>query len=163
MAWTEERIEILKKLWLNGLSASQVAAKLGEVTRNAVIGKVHRLGLSGRSKTGNVSTSTQKIHINDNKSAHNKRTHTPKITHNFTATKDIENTPPTSTDINVSNLSLEKRSSILNLTEYTCKWPIGDPSEKSFHFCSAKSTSDTPYCEEHAQKAYQSTDRRKQA
>ena len=51
MSWTDERVELLKKLWADGLSASQIAAELGGITRNAVIGKVHRLGLSGRAKS----------------------------------------------------------------------------------------------------------------
>src|SRR5262245_23827496 len=51
MTWTDERVETLKKLWTEGLSASQIAAELGGVTRNAVIGKVHRLGLAGRAKS----------------------------------------------------------------------------------------------------------------
>ena len=56
MTWTDERVELLKKLWIDGLSASQIASELGGVTRNAVIGKVHRLSLSGRAKTPSAPT-----------------------------------------------------------------------------------------------------------
>ena len=63
MSWTDERVELLKKLWADGLSASQIATKLGEVTRNAVIGKVHRLGLAGRATTSRVRTSRPRSNI----------------------------------------------------------------------------------------------------
>ena len=61
MSWTDDRVEQLKKLWADGLSASQIASKLGEVTRNAVIGKVHRLGLAGRATTSRVRTARPQI------------------------------------------------------------------------------------------------------
>ena len=60
MGWTDERVETLKKLWLDGLSASQIAKSLGGVTRNAVIGKVHRLGLSGRATPSQPARTTFK-------------------------------------------------------------------------------------------------------
>ena len=167
MSWTDERVELLKKLWADGLSASQVAAELGGVTRNAVIGKVHRLGLSGRAKT---STSTQRARRPRNQTARTARPSAGSApTVGATALKadaKPQATPKPKAEakpeLDAVVVPISKRASILTLTENTCKWPIGDPGDGDFHFCGHKSESGSPYCKYHSEIAYQpSSDRRR--
>jgi len=133
--WTDERVEQLKNLWTEGLSASQIARALGGVTRNAVIGKVHRLGLAGRASPSRVErpriTSTPRVSI---------RAHVP-------PTPIIEEDPLTLDDGNYAT--------VLTINDRMCRWPIGDPSDNEFHFCGRKPKVGSPYCEAHARKAYQ--------
>ncbi|MFO7478845.1 MAG: GcrA family cell cycle regulator [Methyloceanibacter sp.] len=154
MAWTDERVELLKKLWAEGLSASQIAARLGGVTRNAVIGKVHRLGLSGRATSSRSS------------SPRPRRPHVPRAprspslmfgTRGANALK-----PQFETDLDLAPaplqelvIPLHERATIMTLKEPMCRWPIGDPSEPEFHFCGRKKCGTLPYCEHHARMAYQ--------
>ena len=158
MGWTEERVELLKKLWAEGLSASQIAAVLGNVTRNAVIGKVHRLGLSGRAKPTRSAVSRPRRM----RGARPQRgSGTGFATIGNTALK-AENVPlvqarPKPEPAPVAELVIpkEQRKTILQLTEYTCKWPIGDPGDEEFHFCGRHSETGSPYCDFHARIAYQ--------
>jgi len=157
MAWTEDRVETLKKLWTEGLSASQIATRLGGVTRNAVIGKVHRLGLSGRvtpsrASRPRVNKPRQPSHpgrINAYRSA------------GATALKAetiAEKSPlpePQPAPIHEVEIPPGERATILTLSEKTCRWPIGDPSAEEFHFCGRKPSANMPYCEHHCQIAYQ--------
>lgn len=162
MSWTDERVELLKRLWQDGLSASQIAGELGGVTRNAVIGKVHRLGLSGRSKTPRPAPQR----------ARKPRRPSPprpvaRVVGNTALKLDAEpvvETRPARTLAPVEDLviPLEERATILSLTEHTCKWPIGDPGRDDFYFCGRHSLSGMPYCEHHARVAYQpASDRRR--
>lgn len=168
MSWTDERVELLKKLWSDGLSASQVAAELGGVTRNAVIGKVHRLGLSGRAKT---TTNTQRARRPRNQSSRPARQTPASPAPTIGATALKTDTKPQvapqpkakeKPQLDAVVVPISKRASILTLTETTCKWPIGDPGDGDFHFCGCKSEAGSPYCEYHAEIAYQpSADRRR--
>jgi GcrA cell cycle regulator len=139
MGWTDERVEMLKKLWLDGLSASQIAKQLGGVTRNAVIGKVHRLGLSGRATPSQPQRPAFKA----------PRTTRPAIA----APPRREPAAPT---VPVAVFYPEEPGSatVLTLGAHMCKWPIGDPSTDGFTFCGRRSN-DGPYCVEHARVAYQ--------
>ncbi|MCS0503089.1 GcrA family cell cycle regulator [Ancylobacter mangrovi] len=156
MNWTDERVELLKKLWSEGLSASQIAAELGGVTRNAVIGKVHRLGLSGRAKpmsapaprprkprpvtTSNVS-SRPVIHGN---------------TALATAARvAVEPEPEEMPDPVANVVPMAERCTILDLTEFTCRWPVGDPGKDDFFYCGSRTKIGLPYCAFHARIAYQ--------
>ncbi|HCN31536.1 MAG: GcrA family cell cycle regulator [Candidatus Micropelagos sp.] len=156
MAWTEERVELLKKLWTEGLSASQIARQMGGVTRNAVIGKVHRLGLSGRATPARVSTA--KV---GTQTARTRQTQPSiagtKLSYDKDESLDEMKYDPAPEPI----LSPEERASVLNLTEHTCKWPIGDPGNSNFHFCGARSKPGNPYCETHVVQAYQPVERRR--
>ncbi|HXF53257.1 MAG TPA: GcrA family cell cycle regulator [Hyphomicrobiaceae bacterium] len=154
MAWTDERVELLKKLWAEGLSASQIAARLGAVTRNAVIGKVHRLGLSGRAPSSRAS------------SPRPRRTHVPRApraqsllfgTRGATALKPqyALEADPEPQPLEELVIPLAERASIMTLKESMCRWPIGDPSDPEFHFCGRKRCGTLPYCEHHARMAYQ--------
>ncbi len=157
MSWNDERVELLKKLWTDGLSASQIAARLGGVTRNAVIGKVHRLGLSGR-----ATTSRMKPMRAHKRSVPVARTHSVTYAvHGNVAYKpeyqtdeefEIHVAPATVTELIIP---LAERATILTLKEAMCRWPIGDPGDEQFHFCGRKSLSGMPYCEHHARVAYQ--------
>ena len=156
MSWTDERVERLKQLWSDGLSASQIAAQLGGVTRNAVIGKVHRLGLSGRAKSSSSSPRPRKPRA----PSHPMRTSRsgPRTIGNtaLKAAPAVKPRPaPEPVPIESIVVPISKRATILTLTEHTCKWPIGDPGDQDFHFCGNTSKAGLPYCEYHCRVAYQ--------
>lgn len=174
MSWTDERVERLKALWSEGLSASQIAAELGSVTRNAVIGKVHRLGLSGRAKpqvqAARPPVAAQprvKATVPSRPVSHQPRATSMPLSVGNVALKseeatDLEIAPRVLPQIEAEAITYE-RMSILNLTEQTCKWPIGDPGRPDFFFCGRKSDSGIPYCAYHARIAYQpSAERRRE-
>src|SRR5713226_6468542 len=152
MSWTDERVETLKKLWADGLSASQIAAELGGITRNAVIGKVHRLGLSGRAKAPSSSAPRpRKARPPQFRTARPAmRGNTALRTQPFyeldyePAPEPIENVIP-----------IGQRCSLLELTDARCRWPIGDPSSADFFFCGGKPVTNLPYCAYHSRIAYQ--------
>jgi GcrA cell cycle regulator len=156
MAWTDERVELLKKLWSEGLSASQIAGRLGGVTRNAVIGKVHRLGLSGRA------TSSRSSVPRPRRTQAPRQNRAPSITFGTrgnvalkpTYQEDYEAAPAPAT-VEELVIPLHERATILTLKESMCKWPIGDPTEEGFHFYGRKKTGVSPYCEHHARMAFQ--------
>jgi len=152
MAWTDEKVESLRKLWSEGLSASQIANKIGDVTRNAVIGKVHRLGLEGRAKphsgksvtVGQLDANVISVSYSGNLAL--KVTSEDSFSHNK---DDIINNKE-----NQLYVAQGEKVTILNLTENTCKWPIGDPTDEDFHFCGHTPSKDAPYCEDHTKVAY---------
>ncbi|WP_196259887.1 GcrA family cell cycle regulator [Pelagibacterium limicola] len=181
MTWTDERVALLKKLWMEGLSASQIAAELsGGVTRNAVIGKVHRLKLSARAKPTNVSprpkaprTSAPRrpsqgtagsTRTNLNAGSPRRTGAAPVL--GATALKidtDLEAEAVIEVQTKAAELYIpvEERISLLQLSEKTCKWPIGDPMSSEFHFCGRTSEEGKPYCDFHARRAYHQVDRKK--
>ncbi|MCB1386968.1 MAG: GcrA cell cycle regulator [Nitratireductor sp.] len=159
MGWTDERVELLKKLWMEGLSASQIAAELGGVTRNAVIGKIHRIGLSGRAK-GTASNAARR------KPAATRSTASPKAARQTNGTRSTSQ--PVAVVKTAAATDIEKPEmlllDLLQLTEQTCKFPIGDPQEENFAFCGVRSKDGEPYCEYHCSLAYQpNADRRNRA
>ncbi|WP_350336122.1 GcrA family cell cycle regulator [Coralliovum pocilloporae] len=171
MSWTDERVETLKKLWTEGLSASQIAAELGDVTRNAVIGKVHRLGLSGRAKTTSSSAPRpRRARTPSQPGARSSGGAAPKSVGNAALKMEPQMKPeaapqaqPQAEPKSDVVVPISKRATILSLTEYTCKWPIGDPGDQEFHFCGNKSKSGLPYCDYHCKVAYQPvSDRRRE-
>ena len=128
MAWTEDRVDTLKTLWNEGLSASQIAGKLGGVTRNAVIGKVHRLGLSGRATPAKPKAVEPKA--------------APQPVRERTVSMD-----PATFGIG--------RPTVSSIGANECKWPIGDPASADFHFCGQGAAGGKPYCAYHSQLAFQ--------
>jgi GcrA cell cycle regulator len=157
MSWTEERVELLKKLWADGLSASQIAAELGGITRNAVIGKVHRLGLSGRAKSP---SSTAPRPRKARSSGHMLRVSRPQMRGNTALAYDYDVEP----EPEMIEIPVEQRKTLLQLTEKTCRWPVGDPGSGGgdFYFCGGEVAPDLPYCTHHSRIAYQpATDRRR--
>mgnify|MGYP001182232300 CR=1 FL=1 len=160
MTWTDERVELLKRLWSEGLSASQIAGELGGITRNAVIGKVHRLSLSGRARPASTAPARpRKPSIGARPAAPARPAPRPAIAGNTAlkltphAAPEPRREPRPEPSEVVVPISL--RASILTLTEQTCKWPIGDPGLDDFHFCGHRSKVGVPYCEYHARIAYQ--------
>ncbi|MYZ49251.1 GcrA family cell cycle regulator [Propylenella binzhouense] len=161
MSWTDERVELLKRLWQEGRSASQIAAELaGGATRNAVIGKIHRLGLSGR---GQPTTTTKRQRRTTQVPAPAARKHTTPATVGALALSPLHAPAPVPLAERKHALvvPIAKRLPIEKLTEQTCKWPIGDPGHADFHFCGHQSLEGLPYCEYHAGIAYQTPDPRR--
>jgi GcrA cell cycle regulator len=155
MSWTDERVELLKKLWADGLSASQIAAELGGVTRNAVIGKVHRLGLSGRAKSPSSSSPRPR---KARSSSHMLRVSRTSIRGNNALAYDYAAEP----EPELIEIPLEQRKTLLQLSDATCRWPVGDPGSTDFFFCGGASNEGSPYCTYHSRVAYQpASDRRR--
>jgi GcrA cell cycle regulator len=154
MTWNDERVELLKKLWTDGLSASQIAAELGGITRNAVIGKVHRLGLSGRAKTPSSSVPRPR---KPRAQGHMVRVSRPTMRGNTALAPlhgyelDLEPEPELIENI----IPIGQRCTLLELNEDKCRWPIGDPGSTEFFFCGGKPIDSLPYCSYHSRLAYQ--------
>jgi len=130
--WTDELIEQLKALWAEGLTTGDIGKKLG-ISKNAVVGKAHRLGLKGRPSpikreaSGSDSTSPE--------------------------------TPAAKPRAKAKAVEPKKIKSLVDLSAHTCRWPIGDPKEPNFHFCGANAMAGKPYCAEHAAIAYVGSNR----
>ncbi|WP_299046512.1 GcrA family cell cycle regulator [uncultured Tateyamaria sp.] len=181
MSWTDERVELLKKMWGEGQSASQIAKELGGVTRNAVIGKVHRLGLSNRAGGGS-SASTAKAEAKPKAAPKAKAEPKPQPKTEpavkpvaapdpkaaVPARKQIipagQPLPPQPSANEISPEALAKvnevekkakKISLMELTERTCKWPVGDPATDNFWFCGLPVQQGKPYCEAHVGVAFQ--------
>lgn len=181
MSWTDERVETLKKMWGEGQSASQIAKELGGVTRNAVIGKVHRLGLSNRTTTSKAKTDAKPkaVKAEPKANAAPKAEAAPKA---VTPIAEPTTSPPppsrarraiipagqplppqpSANEISPEALAkvseVEKKSKkigLMELTERTCKWPVGDPATEDFWFCGLPVKAGKPYCEAHVGVAFQ--------
>jgi GcrA cell cycle regulator len=153
MGWTDERVEILKKLWLEGLSASQIAKQLGGVTRNAVIGKVHRLGLSGRATPSQPARTSFRT-------PRPPRPAISALSHRRAEPRhEVARIAPRPIDY----VEAPGTATVLTLGAHMCKWPIGDPATAEFTFCGRRSTDEGPYCIEHARVAYQPPQARKKS
>lgn len=197
MSWTDERVETLKRMWAEGQSASQIAKELGGVTRNAVIGKVHRLGLSNR--VGGADKDEPEVEAAPAKpepapapkaEAAPRPDPAPRPAANVNAPAADRPAPaatvipapalpiplrkaiipagqplppqPSLNEISPEALAsvreVEKRAkrlSLMELTERTCKWPVGDPATEDFWFCGLASVPGKPYCEAHVGVAFQ--------
>ncbi len=157
--WTNERVALLKQLWADGLSASQIATKLKDVSRSAVIGKVHRLGLAGRATTPRVRTARPRSDIAlfpartpqaqrraftnpAPKPAPQPQERKAAAIIPLRALPDLDEPAP------------EGSLKLLDLKDGMCHWPIGDPQEDGFHFCGRRGSFAGPYCERHAAIAY---------
>ncbi|MEX0645492.1 MAG: GcrA family cell cycle regulator [Parvularculaceae bacterium] len=148
MAWNDERVELLKKLWAEGLSASQIASKMGGVTRNAVIGKVHRLGLSGRAAPAKPQRGRSFDRTGDEFDDMRRE---PQM-------KAVNPEPEF-----IAPLVVESgdRATVSTLKGYMWKWPIGDPARDDFHFCGQATAAAKSYCAYHAHLAFQPPQQRK--
>ena len=154
MSWNDERVETLKKLWSEGLSASQIAGRIGGVTRNAVIGKVHRLGLSGRAPTSRTATARPRPRISAPRRTAQKPRFAAVGNVAIRSTFSLEAEPYVSTYEEIE-IPMAERKSLLDLTEASCRWPINDPQHADFHFCNRSKVAGLPYCEHHARRAFQ--------
>ncbi|MGE4611141.1 MAG: GcrA family cell cycle regulator [Paracoccaceae bacterium] len=179
MSWTDDRVATLTKMWGEGNSASQIAKELGGVTRNAVIGKVHRLGLSNRATTTTAKSKAAPKAVKDAAKTKAKpkepaRVANPKSTTEIPTARDIprkrpiitagQPLPPQPSASEVSAEALAKvveiegqarKLNLMQLTERTCKWPIGDPATDEFWFCGHPVQVGKPYCETHVAVAFQ--------
>jgi GcrA cell cycle regulator len=193
MSWTDERVELLKKMWTEGQSASQIAKELGGVTRNAVIGKVHRLGLSNRVGGGGAAAPAPQAkpasEAETRPAPKPPRKDEPRVApaEPEAPIAFVEDEPPPPRPSNVMPLrkaivpagqplppqpsaneispealakvqeveKTAKRISLMELTERTCKWPIGDPATPDFYFCGLPVQQGKPYCEAHVGVAFQ--------
>jgi GcrA cell cycle regulator len=142
MSWNDERVELLKKFWAEGLSASQIASKMGGVTRNAVIGKVHRLGLSGRAAPAKPQRGRSFDHDLDEIASGGPEP----------VMKPIIPEPEF-----IAPLVLDSgdKATVATLKNNMCKWPIGDPARDDFHFCGQSTGAGKSYCAYHARLAFQ--------
>ena len=138
MSWTDEKVEKLRELWKKGHTASQIAEVLGDTTRNAVIGKAHRLNLEARAPSKQTSSNNLP---NDKKIKKQVQPQSRRAKfQSILLDKDFE---------------AEKPKSLEELTDQTCKWPIGHPNEENFYFCGRKPESEFPYCKLHILYAFQ--------
>jgi GcrA cell cycle regulator len=174
MNWTDERVELLKKLWSEGLSASQIAAQLGGVTRNAVIGKVHRLKLSSRGRATAAPARQKKVAVQGATVAKTvARPAAAPVRHvassiGATALQtQFDSEPearhyirPVSDNVVVP---ISRHLQLTELTERTCKWPNGDPLSEDFHFCGNDAAETGPYCQYHARLAFQPASERRRS
>ena len=142
MSWTDEKVTKLKELWGSGKTASQIAEIIGGISRNAVIGKAHRLNLSAKIKT-RAATSNQKYE----NSLEEKNTQTKKFRRSKFKSLIID-----------KDFESENPKQLEELTDNDCKYPIGHPNEKNFYFCGRTSLKDFSYCKLHLLYAYQSRD-----
>jgi GcrA cell cycle regulator len=160
MSWTDERVELLKKLWADGLSASQIAAEIGAVTRNAVIGKVHRLGLSGRAKSPSSAAARPR---KPRSATQMLRVARPAIRGNTALAHAYEYDYEPEPELTENVIPIGQRRTLLELTEATCRWPIGDPGAAEFFFCGGNTLPGLPYCHYHSRIAYQPPGDRRRA
>ena len=185
MSWSDERVELLKKMWGEGQSASQIAKELGGVTRNAVIGKVHRLGLSNRASGGATTKAAPEKAPAKAKAAKAAPRKAPEPAAAEPAAEPAAAEParpapmsparraiipagqplppqPSTNEISPEALATQrevekkaKKLSLMELTERTCKWPVGDPATDDFWFCGLAVKAGKPYCEAHVGVAFQ--------
>jgi GcrA cell cycle regulator len=190
MSWTDERVDLLRKMWGEGQSASQIAKELGGVTRNAVIGKVHRLGLSNRTATPVpakpevkekpvVAEAEPVVELKPEPKARPEPKTEPARPIEPATADDARPTtlparrqiipagqplPPQPSAHEISPEALAKvneiekkakKLSLMELTERTCKWPVGDPATDAFWFCGLPVQPGKPYCEAHVGVAFQ--------
>jgi GcrA cell cycle regulator len=169
MNWTDERVELLRKLWSEGLSASQIAAQLGGVSRNAVIGKVHRLKLSSRGRAAPAPRSQKKMSHGGGAPKSAPRAPSRPVTASIGATAlkvEFEAEPQLrymERPIEDVVVPISRRLKLIELTEHTCKWPNGDPLAEDFNFCGNDSLETGPYCTYHSRIAFQPASERRRS
>ena len=140
MSWTEEKVEKLKELWGKGNTASQIAEIIGGISRNAVIGKAHRLNLEARAPSKQSNSTKSKDYKQPQKRS---------------GAAPMSRKAKFQSILLDKNFEAENPKSLEELTEETCKWPIGHPNEESFYFCGRKPEEDFPYCKLHVLYAFQ--------
>lgn len=168
MSWTDERVELLKNLWAEGLSASQIAAQIGGISRNAVIGKVHRMKLSSRGRATPPAArpkKTQRPAVNNNRAtARPSASRAPAVVGATALQTQFEPEAAVLPAIRAETdvvVPIARKLALTELTEKTCKWPIGDPLSEAFHFCGNQSSEAGPYCSYHARMAFQPASERR--
>ncbi|MBI5940127.1 MAG: GcrA cell cycle regulator [Caulobacterales bacterium] len=165
--WTDRRKTVTKALWLDGFSAAQIAKRIGGCSRNAVIGIIHRSGLSGREAPSKPSRpltprparpATPPTPTSPSAGVHGRADQTPEHRHgmNFRNPGSAPSTGPKPPSMPAARREEPGSATVLTLGAHMCKWPIGDPAHADFTFCGRRQGGVGPYCVEHAQVAYQS-------
>lgn len=185
MGWTDERVELLSKLWSEGLSASQIATQLGGVTRNAVIGKVHRLKLEGRARpaSGGVLAASETLNtvIIEETEAEVEEAVALPASLRIVAAQPASRPAPRIDGVTALKMEpdeelvigtaepripgevvpISRNLTLVQLSDRTCKWPLGDPLLADFRFCGNHSNDASPYCAYHARLAFQPVSERR--
>lgn len=169
MAWTDEMVDQLRQMWKEGLTTGEIGKRLG-VSKNSIVGKVHRLGLSGRpspiKKKEDSESAPKKENLKENNEKKSASKPQPAAEAKPKAEKKVAEKTPVETSDNVSEQSLgaapfasemrkhHGKTMLTDLDNHTCRWPIGDPKDENFHFCGRKVHIGQTYCDEHAAIAY---------
>lgn len=160
MAWTDEMVNQLREMWKEGLTTGEIGKRLG-VSKNSIVGKVHRLGLSGRPSPIKKKDTTDSTPANNNKTETKnnivKEKAEPKVSKKITEEKEekIEKAEPSVQTVEpIKNKHHHGKTMLTDLDNHTCRWPIGDPKDENFHFCGKKIRLGQTYCDEHANIAY---------
>ena len=163
MAWTDEMVEDLKRMWEEGLTTGEIGKRLG-VSKNSIVGKVHRLQLSGRPSpikkkdAPAEETVAQTKPMKAEKSAPQPDKPKEEKKEKAPAKKEEEVVADVSAPLSVPAPKTVSKPSgktmLTDLDNHTCRWPIGDPKDENFHFCGKKVKIGQTYCEEHANIAY---------
>ncbi len=152
MSWDDDKVAQLRKLWADGLSASQIAAQLDGVTRNAVIGKVIRLGLAARAPRGP-----------DRKAARRAQQRQPRKSFVSDVWAKFGGSGPEGMPVGDDPADHPDLVALVDLEPHQCKWPIGDPKHGRFGFCGHERETGLPYCAAHARRAYKAPESRREA
>lgn len=168
MSWTDDKVSLLREYWGQELSANQIAQRIGGVTRNAVIGKAHRLGLDGRPSP--IKTGTQTSTPRARSASVAKRSLTPQVRLKVQPRRKAPPAPPinkatvqrggdgdASAAASIATAALRY---VVRAGGPACKWPIGDPGDEDFHFCGVSAADGRPYCPQHCAIAYVRRDSR---
>ena len=147
MSWTDQKVQKLRELWTKGHTASEIAGMLGETTRNAVIGKAHRLNLEERAPS-KAKSGFEKKQITSSR---------PKLRASASRKSKFNSI------LLDKNFEQENPTLLENLTDQTCKWPLGHPDEKNFYFCGRKPQDAFPYCKLHVLYAFQPKGQKEEA
>ena len=147
MSWTDQKVQKLRELWTKGHTASEIAGMLGETTRNAVIGKAHRLNLEERAPS-KAKSGIEKKQITSSQ---------PKLRASASRKSKFNSI------LLDKNFEQENPTLLENLTDQTCKWPLGHPDEKNFYFCGRKPQDAFPYCKLHVLYAFQPKGQKEEA
>lgn len=167
MSWTEQKIQALKEMWGHGYSASEIAKHLGGLTRNAVIGKAHRLKLSSRplsSKTGGETAASRVTAVASTGApaikSSQKRVMLRPLPVVPTPSLPSKSSEPKETLSAFENVKRSEGIAVTKAGDRHCRWPVGDPRSPDFRFCGCPAHEGMPYCIDHARVAYQSVGRK---
>lgn len=163
MAWTDEMVDQLRAMWVEGLTTGEIGKRLG-VSKNSIVGKVHRLGLSGRpspikkkeeNETTAASAETPAKPAKEKSVAKEPKIAKPKIEKPVVAAEEapVEKAAE-KTECHSKHHSHGGKTMLTDLDNHTCRWPLGDPKDENFHFCGKKVRIGQTYCDEHANIAY---------
>lgn len=162
MAWTDEMVDQLRAMWIEGLTTGEIGKRLG-VSKNSIVGKVHRLGLSGRpspiKKKEETETAAPAAEAQPKPAKEKTQVKEPKPAKPAKVEKTVIETAPAEKlpekkECSSKAHSQSGKTMLTDLDNHTCRWPLGDPKDENFHFCGKKVRIGQTYCDEHANIAY---------